>query len=704
MTTSSRLLLAAGLCALQACYGAIPGPPPPSQVPSSAAAAVAALRDPGRVTLHRLNRAEYDRTVSDLLGTTLRPGRDFPPDDAEFGFDNNADALVMSPLALELYERAAERLVAAALAPPLLEPFAFAVAAELAEEVQGFVTPGAGVILFGASAHIAHPVDVPAPGTYRFHITAGVANAESAPAPLRLRLGTTELGVLDVVALDSAPADYGLDVALEAGPALLVVEPAAGDLGGLDAIRPVTVTSLGLTGPAEFRPLAPGELSPRQRLLVCDPATLGAEPCARAVLSAFLPRAWRRPVEPAAIDDLMALYTLGRAEGLGFEAALALPLTAALVSPNFLFRVEDLPPQPGPAPVDHALDGFALASRLSYFLWSSMPDAELFDLAATGALLDPATLAAQADRMLDDPRTDALLEGFVGQWLFTRAIDELAPDPWTYPDFDPELRASMRAETELFFNTFLTESRPLTELLTATDTFIDDRLAAHYDLPAVGPGFVRITDAAPRRGGLLRQAGILAVLSHPNRTSPVRRGKWVLEQLLCDAPDPPPPNIPDLEDDPEAPPTTLREKMAQHRKDPVCHSCHAVMDPIGLGLEHYDGIGAWRDTDQGLAIDTSGALPGAVGFDGLTELLPLIAEDPRLPRCIAQHALAYALGRGPQPGDPAYLDAIAAATVADGLTFRALVKHIVTSEPFRLSRAEPEPAPAPAPDSAEVSP
>ncbi|MEZ4265784.1 MAG: DUF1592 domain-containing protein [Myxococcota bacterium] len=693
------------LAALTGCYGSIPGAPaagsePVESMPSAATSQVAAPRDPGRVTLHRLNRLEYDRTVADLLGTRLRPGDDFPPDDSGFGFDNNADALAMSPLAMELYERAAERLIAVALLPQLTEPFVFRVAGDAAAEIEGIATPGEGVVLFAPTSRVAHQVHVPVPGTYRFVVDAFASDPNFAPGTLRLRVGQSEVATVTVDTLAAAPGAYAVDVPLEIGPAALSVELLSGELSGTTGLRPVTVLSLGLEGPADFEPPDPSLPSPRQRLLVCEPTDQDAaagDACARSIIAAFLPRAWRRPVDADEVDALLSLYTLGRAEGLAFEDAVSLPLTAALISPSFLFRVEDAPPQEGPKPTDRLLSDYELASRLSYFLWSSMPDGELFDLAAAGALHDPATLAAQVDRMLADPRADALLSGFVGQWLFTRAVDELAPDVWIFPDFDPELRASMRTETELFFRTFLTEERPLTELISGGDTFIDDRLAAHYDLPPVGPGFVRITDAGPRRGGLLRQAGILAVLSHPNRTSPVRRGKWVLEQLLCDAPDPPPPGVDAFkEDEPGAPPTTLREKMEQHRVDPVCKSCHKVMDPIGLGLEHYDGIGAWRDTDQGLTIDATGELPGGATFDGTAELLPILSEDPRLPRCVSQHLYTYALGRGPTAADDGYLDDIAAAALADGLTFHALVKHIVTSEPFRMRRSEPEPPPAPA--------
>jgi hypothetical protein len=691
----------AGVCA---CYGAIPGAPAAGSVEAevgAAATAVPATRDPGRVTLHRLNRLEYDRTVADLLGTTLRPGDDFPPDDSGFGFDNNADALAMSPLVMELYERAAEQLISVALLPRLSAPFAFHVAAEEAAEIDGIPSAGAGVVLFAPTSRVAQQVAVPTPGTYQYIVTAYATDPAFAPATIRLRVGQTELGIVSVEALEASPGRYSVDVALEAGPSTFAVELVSGELSGSTGLRPVNLVSLALEGPAEFQPPDLSKPSPRDRILVCDPSESesASAACARDILAAFLPRAWRRPVAPAEVDSSLGLYSLGRAEGLGHESALSLPLTAALVSPNFLFRVEEAPPQAGPKPVDTPLSDYELASRLSYFLWSSMPDDALFALAAAGALHDPATLAAQVDRMLADPRADALMVGFVGQWLFTRAVDELAPDVWLFPEFDADLRASMRRETELFVSTFLEEDRPMTELVTASDTFVDDRLAAHYDLPAVGPGFTRLSDVSPRRGGLLRQAGILAVLSHPNRTSPVRRGKWVLEQLLCDAPDPPPPGVDAFkEDEPGAAPETVREKMEQHRSDPVCKSCHKVMDPIGLGLEHYDGIGAWRDTDQGLHIDTTGELPGGMAFDGVSDLLPILAEDPRLPRCIAQHLYTYALGRGPTAADAGYLDEIATGYAADGLTFRALVNHIVRSEPFRMRRAEPEPPATPAPE------
>lgn len=644
--------------------------------------------DPGRVTLHRLNRAEYDNTVTDLLGTRLSPAQAFPPDEAGFGFDNNADVLSLTPLVLELYERAAESLVTEALREPLWEPFRLDVPAQEADELIGLEVPDGGVLLFSAEGRISHLVQVPLSGTYTYTAVAYNPDPDVEPSDLRLLVGPEVLTTETVAATVEAPDVFEVTVELKEGPALLAVELTNAQAAASGGLRSFIVVSLGLHGPAEFVAPDPNQPTPRERLLVCEPDDAHPAACAREILEAFLPRAWRRPSEDGEVERLLALFDLGRAEGLDFEDAIALPLQAALISPNFLFRVE-VDPEPTATDAYHPLSDFELASRLSYFLWSSMPDAALFDAAAAGRLHDPDELGRQVDRMLDDPRSSALVRSFAGQWLYVRAVDEAAPDAWAFPDFDEELRVSMRRETELFFATFVSEDRSMLELLTADDTFVDDRLAAHYGLPPVGPGFARVYDVGPRRGGILRQAGMLTAMSYPIRTSPVRRGKWVLEQLLCDAPPPPPAGVEGLVEDDETP-KTLREKMEEHRENPVCAGCHMAMDPIGLGLEHYDGIGAWRDIEVGQPIDATGVLPSGETFDGASEMIQVLASDSRLPKCMTEQLFTYALGRGPMVSDPPHLERINEAFGASGHRLRALVKLIVTSDPFRMRRGQAE--------------
>jgi hypothetical protein len=508
--------------------------------------------DPGRVTLHRLNRAEYNNTVRDLLGTARRPADDFPADDRGYGFDNNADVLSLSPLVTELYVTAAEGLVDEALAPTTGTP--------------------------------------PQPNPQR------------------------------------------------------------------------------------------------ARILICDPAPGGEQACARTILTAFGRRAFRRPLTEAEVTGLVGFLQIAKDHGDGFEQGLNLALTQILSSPNFLFRVERDPDPTSTKP--HPLTDHELATRLSYFLWSTTPDEGLLEDADAGRLSDPDTLASEVYRMLEDPRAEALLDNFAGQWLHTRALYDVSPDPGVFPRYDDPLRDSMAAETRRFFKEFLRGDATVDQLLTADFTFVDQALAHHYEMAKVdGDALQRVSLIGPRRG-LLGQGSVLTVTSYPTRTSPVKRGKWVLEQLLCAAPPPPPPGVPALPVQ-AMPSQSMRDELAQHRKDPVCASCHQVMDPIGLGLEHFDGVGAYRSHDSGFAIDTSGDLGSGQTFADAQGLEALITADPRFPRCVGQQLYTYALGRGPEALDDDRLDAIRDAFVSGGYRFPDLIRLIVLSDGFRMRRGEP---------------
>ncbi|MFE8603261.1 DUF1592 domain-containing protein [Archangium violaceum] len=499
-------------------------------------------RDPGRVTLHRLNRAEYDNTVRDLLGDTTRPARDFPADDHGYGFDNNADVLSLGPLLMEKYGAAAEKL---------------------------------------------------------------------------------------------AEASW-----------------------------------------------------PRVRTCTPDPAD--PLPCARLILEPFARRAWRRPVTPTEVDRLLAFLPLARAHGEGFDAGMKLALRAVLLSPHFLYRVELDPDPASTAP--HPLNAHELASRLSYFLWSSMPDEALLAAADAGTLRNPEELERQVRRMLADPKAEALVDNFAGQWLYTRALDELHPDPHLYP-FDDSLREAMRQETRLVFREFLLGDHPAKDLLDANFTYVNDRLARHYGLPPPGTSQMTRVDlsAHPERAGLFGQGSILAVTSHPDRTSPVKRGLWVLEQLLCKAPPPPPPNVEGLPP-PVDPSMGIKQRMARHSSDPTCSGCHQLMDPIGYGLENFNPVGAWRQKEEvsGAQVDPSGELPGGVRFKDGVELRTLLESDPGLERCIAQHLLTYGLGRGPTSADACTLDDIASKARTSGGRLSDLILSVIRSEAFTSRGGEAE--------------
>jgi hypothetical protein len=391
---------------------------------------------------------------------------------------------------------------------------------------------------------------------------------------------------------------------------------------------------------------------------------------------------------PAEIDALIEVPRASLAAGEGIEDASQLMLRTMLLSPHFVFRVE-VDPDPSSA-TPHALSDHELASRLSYFIWSSMPDDELLDLADAGMLQDPDTLRAQVQRMLENDKAEALLSNFAGQWLFIRALEDHEPDYAAFPTFDDGLRAAMRTEAEMYFREFLFGDETMDRLLTADFTFVNDRLAGHYDLPSAasaGAEFERVSLAGSERAGLLTQGALLTVTSYPTRTSPVKRGKWVLQQLLCSPPPAPPPGVEGLTQE-EMPTGSLRERMEQHRSNPVCASCHALMDPIGFGMENYDGIGAYRVSDQGFDVDPSGTLPDGTGFSGALELAGLLAADNRLPRCMAQQLFTYALGRGTQPYDSDDLDSVTQAFVSGGYHFRQLVELIVLSDAFRMRRGE----------------
>ncbi len=662
---------AIGLFLLTACVGDIGGEANETLPPS------VTQGDPSWVGIHRLNRAEYNNTVRDLLGTTLRPADDFPADDHSFGFDNIADALNLSPVQIELYERAAETLALDALASAtagFLERYE-------AEDVGGSVGSASGAAwnLF-SDGEVSVTQAFPTTGDYTIRVRLWQQAAGPDAAQASITVGATVLGPYDVAATSGSPMVIEETVNVPAGSHVVSVaflndfyDDATGD------DRNLFVDYLEVEGGS-------GAGSPlRDRIVTCDFVAEG-EPCMRQILGDFAERAWRRPLEDAEIDALLGVAALATAQGDAAEEGLTLAVRAILTSPHFLFRVE-LDPDPT-SEVSHALGEFELASRLSYFLWSSMPDDELFDLARSGALSDPATLEAQVDRMLDDPKSAAMVENFAGQWLFTRALVEHQANYETYPNFDAGLVDAMRIEADMFFDEFLkSNERTLGELLAADFTFVNDRLAQHYGMSGTfGAEATRVTLADGQRGGLLKQGSWLTVTSNPDRTSPVKRGKWVLENLLCSSPPPPPAGVEGFKpEDVDA--KTQRELLAQHRADPVCASCHETMDNIGLGLENYDGIGAFRTSDKGVTIDASGTLEGTP-FAGPEDLVTLVAADPRFPSCAVKKMFTYALGRGTLPQDNEYFDHITDQFEADGLKLRTLVKLVIMSEPFRYRRGQ----------------
>jgi hypothetical protein len=638
--------------------------------------------DPGRVTVHRLNNAEYNNTVRDLFGTSLRPADDFPADDRGYGFDNVADALSLSPLQLELYERAAETLVDDALRQTQPSERHRSELEIIGASVGG--VSGDGWLIW-SNGEAMTSFDAPVAGRYR--ISARAFGQQAGPEVVKMSLGASGAAaqIVDVPATRDAPAVYSIEVVLAAGnhaASVGFVNDFYDEPNMLD--RNLWVDYLEVEGPIDAPAVDP---SLRQRILVCDLATGPA--CVTQVLTTFTRRAWRRPPAPAELDELQGLVALAVSEGDDVETGVKLALRAALVSPSFVYRIE-LDPDPA-SKSPHRLTDWELASRLSYFLWSSMPDDELLAAAERGDLADEDELRAQATRMLADPKAAALVDNFAGQWLFTRALGDHVPDYVVFPDYDAALEAAMGEETRRFFADFLANDLPMDRFLDADWTFVNDRLARHYDLPAPGSGdaFVKVSLAGSPRRGLLGQASVLTVTSYPRRTSPVKRGKWVLDQLLCEPPKPPPPGVEALPDGPTAT-GTVRDRLEAHRDNPFCASCHQDLDPLGFGLDDFDGIGKHRTEDGGLPIDASGVLPDGRTFVGAVELAGILAKDPRVYRCMVEKLYTYSAGRPPK-GDEAlaHIDELTAAFVDAGYKPRELILALVTHDSFRSRRGEP---------------
>mgnify|MGYP002777847024 CR=1 FL=1 len=638
--------------------------------------------DPGRVTVHRLNRTEYNNTVRDLLGTEQRPADSFPADDFGLGFDNIADVLSTSPLQAELYERAAGALIDEAMELPITDPGVWQVEAENAVASVGGAS-GIGWNLW-SNGEVYQTIEVPLDGEYVF--TARVYGQQAGPElpKMNLTVDNAAVGSFDVDAVEAGPKVYEAKVVLKAGVHKFAVEFTNDFWDQVNMLdRNLIVDWFKVEGPLN---LPPGDNPQRTRIMICDPDKDGEEPCLREILGAFARRAWRRPVTGEELDRLMQFVADAKAAGDPWEAGLRVALQAVLVSPYFVYRVE-LDPDPTDL-TPHPLTDHELASRLSYFLWSSMPDDELFAAADAGTLHEPAQLEAQARRMLGDPRAHALIDNFAGQWWLIRNVDVAFKDVAMFPQWGDVLRSAMRREIELFAESFFTADRDMAELMTAKTTHVNAALAAHYGVEGeFGDEFVEVDLGDLPFQGLLNKASVMTVLSHADHTSPVKRGKFVLEGLLCQSPPPPPPGV-DTKLDPVVG-KTQREILEAHREKPECVGCHLAMDPLGFGLEHYDPLGAWRDLDNGLPIDPSGTLPSGVPFaDGL-EMQTKISAEPDFVRCVARKTFIYALGRGVGLGDVPYLDGVVADFTANDRRFSDLVVSLVASDPFRMRRGDP---------------
>lgn len=782
------------------------------------------LKNPGRVTLRRLNRAEYNNVVRDLLGVDFRPADDFPADDVGYGFDNNGDVLSLDLLLLEKYLRAAEEVTRRSIdtAGPTVIPSKIYRGGELDdfggsdhEQGRGLATngelgtdhefPAAGRYTIGARiigeqagpepvraailvdgrtirefaveehrrgrrfeavaelsegkhrvavaflndfydengpdperrdrnlilnelrivgpgdpigtieldeagdevGGSAHPrgrnvpgapglklrYDFPGEGEYRIRIKAFAEQAGPEPARLDFKINDQLVEAFEVRATEEAPAVYEARLLLGKGGRNLQIEfpndyyqPDHAD-EALRGDRNLIVEELTVVGPVRGYY---GRVPDGHRMVLFEPAyTRTYAETTRKVLHKFANRAFRRPATDEEVDRLCAMAEGVRRDGGSYEEGIQLAIQAVLCSPSFLYRPEF--GASGASAGVIPLGDFELASRLSFFLWSSMPDQELFRAAWDGRLSDPAVLEAQARRMLKDPRAQALVDGFAGQWLQIGKLDGATPDPVRYPRFNERLRRAMATETRLFVRSVMEEDRSILDLLDADYTFLNDRLARIYEIEGVeGEEFRRVAlPPGSRRGGLLTQASILTSTSNPTRTSPVKRGRWILEQILGTPPPPPPPDVPALEEGSAELHGTVRERMAQHRTNPGCASCHERMDPLGLGFENYDGIGVFRETDGSAPIDASGELPSGETFRGAEDLKALLkSRSSEFARCLSEKLMTYALGRGLEYYDRCAVDEVVAALPDDGYKFSRVVVGIVTSDPFRTREAE----------------
>jgi mono/diheme cytochrome c family protein len=656
--------------------------------------AAAAHPNPGRPAVHRLNRAEYSNAIRDLLALDIKPGAWLPVDDSGYGFDNIGDVLATSPALLDRYLSASARVSRLAVGDLTMKP--------VVETFEPPRDPQLGLsrrnervsddLPFGSRGGLLVQHYVPLDGEYVIRVipAASAQAADENPGPHEVRLplkaGLHTIGVTFVkdstkneATVDPAASEADMDLRLDGVRLQLFQLPQRA--ANLREVAKVTIAGpYGVTGR--------GDSPSRKRIFVCRPTTARDEaPCARTILTALVHRAFRRPVTPADVTPLLAFYERGRHPG-DFDAGIEQALKALLVSPEFLFRIEHDPP-PAASPVQRITD-VELASRLSFFLWSSIPDDQLLDLAEHGRLSDPATLQQQVQRMLDDPRSQALVTNFGGQWLYLRNIATVRPDPDIFR-FDVALREGLQNETTLLFDSILREDRSVLDLLRADYTFVNERLAQHYGIPKIyGPQFRRVTVTDPNRRGVLGQGSVLTVTSYPNRTSVVQRGKWVLENLLGMPPPPPPANVPSLTPHGEdGRPLSAREQMQQHRANPACSACHVRMDPIGFALENYDGVGKWRTEDAGSPIDASGALPDGTRFDGPAALTQLLLEKYRdqFVRTAAEKLLTYALGRGLEYYDQPTVRAIARDAAREDYRMSALIAGVVRSTPFQMRRA-----------------
>ena len=641
------------------------------------------IGDPGRVTVRRLNRAEYNNTVRDLLGVDFRPADNFPSDDVGYGFDNIGDVLSLSPLLLEKYLDAAES-VALDAVPVYSEKERTRRFAGNDLKNKSRYNLGGEFWSMPWSGELFFSFDAKVDGDYEVAIRAREDPAGDESAKMDLRLDGK--AAKSFVVKGRKPSIHRTTLSLTRG------EHRIGVAFTNDFYKEgVGDRNLHVAHVEVVQPLIREQLS---RFIIDWPQESGRSIRESAAMSLepFLRRAFRRSPTDDEVQKYAGVVDMVVADGESFEFGMQLAVQAVLVSPSFLFRVES-DERPDDPMAERGLTDFELASRLSYFLWSSMPDDELLDLAERGELRQPETLRQQTIRMLTDGKSQAIVDNFAEQWLNLRSLDELSPDPAVFPEWDDELRAAMKGESLAVFEAIMRDDRNVLDLLDADFTFVNERLAKHYGIEGIaGAEFQRVSLDPKQRSGVLTHASILTLTSNPNRTSPVKRGKWIMENILGKEPPPAPPGVPELEETQKSKPNaSLREQLEQHRADPGCAACHRTMDDIGFGLENFDAIGRWRDDDDGRPIDASGELSAGQSFSGPVELVKILkTRSTEFVRVFSERMLTYALGRGLEYYDRCAVDDILKRLRQNDYRFSELILAVVESEPFLKRRGDGE--------------
>ena len=664
-------------------------------------------QDPGRLTAHRLNRVEYNNTIRDLLAVHFKPAADFPADDSGYGFDNIGDVLSVSPVLMEKYLNAATKIANRAIPSDALpRPTRIRYSPEHEMNDDGM--------------SLDNKFEFPAEGDYEIQ---AAVNGRREAFHIRVLLDGKQIFENDVLIEKDKPRSYETRLHVPYGEHVVTAlmtprQPTPEEVVTAQKLKaeadaayqralakhpedaaqiakqralsnpPTYIDALEVRGP--YNPLRPPLPESYRRIFVCGHAPgHHTEECARRDLAHLARLAYRRPVTDREVREVTNLVASAQKQGMTFEQAMRVGVEAILVSPNFLFRIERDPKPDDPNAV-HPVNDYELASRLSYFLWSSMPDEHLLDLADQHKLRQPEILNAEVQRMLQDPKSNALIENFAGQWLELRNLDSIRPDPDEFPQFNAQLRKAMYTETEMFVTAVVREDRSILDFLNGKYTFLNERLAKFYGIHGVtGNEFRRVSLDGTERSGVITQASVLTVTSYPTRTSPVLRGKWILENVLNAPPPPPPPGVGSIDAQGGPLSGTMRQQMEKHRASPMCAGCHTRMDPLGFALENYNAVGQWRTHEGNFPIDASGTLPNGRKFDGPAELKSILASNKQaFAQCLTEKFMTYALGRGLEEYDRRAEDSITAALAAHDYRFSALINGIVNSAPFQMGRGD----------------